>query len=138
LACGIRAAQSDATTTAKEDPAMHDARRLDEFRDRLANARLRLARSVARTDADLEALAARDCREIAEDRATGTVGDLLARLEGQGRHELDEIDAAQARLAAGRYGACEDCHTAIPLARLRAMPATRRCATCETYSEAKR
>ena len=63
---------------------------------------------------------------------------LLARLEGQERHELDEIDAAQARLAAGRYGVCDECHQAIPLARLRVMPAARRCASCETSSEAKR
>jgi DnaK suppressor protein len=117
---------------------MRQTTRLQEFRDRLAAARLRLARTVASTDAELEALAARECREIAEDAATGTVGDLLAKLEGQERHELDEIDAAQARLEAGRYGACEDCHEAIPLARLRARPAARRCASCETYSEARR
>jgi RNA polymerase-binding transcription factor DksA len=117
---------------------MRDTRVLDEFRDRLAGARLRLASTVARTDADFEALASTHCRESAEDPATGTVGELLAQLEGQERHELDEIDAAQARLAAGRYGVCEDCHQAIPLARLRAMPAARRCAICETYSEATR
>jgi DnaK suppressor protein len=117
---------------------MRDTSRLEEFRDRLASARLRLAHTVASTDAELEALAAKDCREIAEGAATGIVGDLLTRLEGQERHELDEIDAAQARLAAGRYGVCEDCHRPIPLARLRALPAARRCAACETYSEAKR
>jgi RNA polymerase-binding transcription factor DksA len=117
---------------------MRDPRQLDEFRDRLSAARLRLARTVARTDADLEALACTSCRESAEDPATGTVGDLLARLDGPERRELEEIDAAQARLAAGRYGSCEDCHIAIPAGRLRQMPAARRCANCETYSEAKR
>jgi RNA polymerase-binding transcription factor DksA len=117
---------------------MLEARTLDEFRDRLAGARLRLARTVATTDADLEALACRYCREIAEDPATGTVGDLLAKLEGETRQELIEIEAAQARVEAGRYGICEDCHEAIPLARLRAMPAARRCAICETDRQAKR
>src|ERR1043166_8250532 len=58
------------------------ARFEEEFRDRLAAARLRLARSVATTDAELETLAARESREIAEDVATGTVGDLLSRLAG--------------------------------------------------------
>jgi DnaK suppressor protein len=117
---------------------MRDTRLLQEFGDRLVNARLRLARSAARTDADLEALAARECREIAEDPATRTVGDLLARIDGEQRHELEEIDSAQARLAAGRYGMCEDCHKPIPLERLRATPTARRCALCETYSEAQR
>ena len=117
---------------------MRDTRLLEEFKDRLSAARLRLARTVAITDAELETLGPHDGREIGEEAATGAVAGLLARLEGQERHELDEIDAAQARLAAGRYGVCDECHEAIPLARLRAMPAARRCASCETSSEAKR
>ena len=117
-------------------PSIADTRHLiDEFRDRLAAARLRLARTVATTDEDLEALAARESREIAEDAATGTVGDLLSRLQGQERYELDEIDAAQARLEAGLYGTCEGCHHPIPLARLRAVPAARFCTICQDRTE---
>lgn len=108
-----------------------DARTREEFRERLAAARLRLARSVATTDADLETLAARDSRECAEDVATGTVGDLLDRLTGEDRQKLIEIDAAQDRLAGGHYGICQDCHASIPLARLRVVPTTRRCGGCE-------
>ena len=61
---------------------MREIRLMQEFEDRLVGARLRLARSVATTDAELEALGARECRESAEDRAIGTVGDLLAKLQG--------------------------------------------------------
>jgi hypothetical protein len=75
-------------TTHKATP---ESRLLGEFRDRLAGARLDLARTVATTDADLETLAAHESREIAEDPATGTVGDLLSRLEGRERRQLDEI-----------------------------------------------
>jgi RNA polymerase-binding transcription factor DksA len=114
------------------------ARFEEELGDRLLSARLRLARMVATTDDELETLAARESREIAEDAATGTVGDLLSRLQGRERHELDEIDAAQRRLEAGVFGTCEGCHHAIPLARLRAMPAARRCATCQTREETER
>jgi DnaK suppressor protein len=103
----------------------------EEFRDRLAGARLMLARTVAKTDDELETLAARESREIAEDIATGTVGELLSRLEVQERRELDEIDDAQARLEAGVFGACEGCHKPIPLKRLRALPTARRCAVCQ-------
>jgi len=106
-----------------------------EFRDRLAAARLTLARTVATTDEEMETLAARESREIAEDRATGMVSDLLSRLGGRERRELDEIDAAQARLAAGVFGACESCHKPIPLKRLRAMPAARHCAFCQDELE---
>ena len=118
--------------------ASPSTRVMAEFRDRLLAARLSLARTVATTDAELETLAARESRELAEDAALGTVGELLGRLDGQARHELDEIDAAQARLEAGVFGACQTCHRAIPLARLRAMPTARQCAVCQEREESSR
>jgi len=108
----------------------------EEFRDRLASARLNLARTVAISDDDLEAIAAHECREIAEDPATGTVGELLTRLEGPGLDALAEIDAAQARLETGTFGRCETCRQPIPLARLRATPTARRCGDCGDGSPA--
>jgi DnaK suppressor protein len=111
---------------------------LEEFRDRLAWARLRLARSVARTDDDLEAIAAHECREEAEEAAMGTVGGLLARLEGPARDELKEIDAAQARLETGTFGLCETCRRPMALARLRTTPTLRRCGVCEEKEAAPR
>jgi DnaK suppressor protein len=109
-----------------------------EFRGRLAAGRLRLARIVAATDEELQALARREAPEIAEGAATDVLGGILERLEGRERHELDEIDAAQARLEAGVFGVCERCHQAIPLARLRAMPTARHCAICQAHQEAAR
>lgn len=41
-----------------------------------------------------------------------------------------EVDAALARLAAGTYGTCERCGSAIPEGRLEARPATRTCVGC--------
>lgn len=113
-------------------------KRQAEFRNRLAAARLRLARTVAATDEELKALARHEPREIAEDAATDSLGAMLERLEGRERHELDEIDAAQARLEAGLFGVCERCHEAIPLARLRAMPTARHCAICQADHETAR
>ena len=107
------------------------ARFEEEFRDRLTATRLALARTIATTDEELETLAARESREIAEDAATGTVGDLLSRLQDPDWQELDEIDAAQARLEAGVFGVCEGCRRTIPLKRLRALPTARQCASCE-------
>jgi RNA polymerase-binding transcription factor DksA len=108
-----------------------ESQRLEEFRDRLAWARLRLARTAATTDDDLEAIAAHECREEAEEAAMGTVGGLLARLEGPAREELAEIDAAQARLESGIFGLCQTCRRPIALARLRATPTLRCCGVCE-------
>ena len=109
---------------------------VDEFRQRLSAARLRLARVAAVTEADLETLAARESREAAEDVAVGTVGDLLARLQGVERRELEEIEAAQQRLEAGEYGVCESCERPISLGRLRAAPAARICTLCQLQTEA--
>jgi hypothetical protein len=46
-----------------------------------------------------------------------------------------EIDAALERLLKGAYGKCERCRKAIPVARLRALPATRFCKRCAGRSE---
>lgn len=43
------------------------------------------------------------------------------------RRELDEVEAAIARLAEGTYGACVVCNAVIPDERLEAMPATKWC-----------
>jgi len=44
---------------------------------------------------------------------------------------LGEIDAAKARLRAGKFGVCEACASDIPHTRLDAIPWARRCVGCE-------
>ena len=46
--------------------------------------------------------------------------------------QIDELDAALARLAAGGYGRCEVCGEPIGAARLEARPAARTCIRCAT------
>lgn len=48
----------------------------------------------------------------------------------QVRDQIDETEAALARVDAGRYGVCEVCGEEIPTARLAARPVARRCVTC--------
>ena len=110
-------------------------RQREEFRERLAAARRALGRTVSTTEEEMQTLAPHESREIGEDAASSMAGSVLAQLDGQERHELDEIDAAQARLEAGTFGTCESCHQAIPLARLRAMPTARYCAICQVQME---
>lgn len=48
--------------------------------------------------------------------------------------ELRELEAARARLDAGSFGQCIDCHEEIEYSRLRAQPAALRCVDCQrTY-----
>lgn len=63
---------------------------------------------------------------------------VLSRLETRERRALDEVLAAEARLAAGTYGWCETCGVPIPVARLRALPETRCCVACQARAELPR
>jgi RNA polymerase-binding protein DksA len=49
--------------------------------------------------------------------------------------ELRDVDDALARLRAGDYGECMDCGIDIPLKRLQAQPAARRCVKCQEAFE---
>jgi DnaK suppressor protein len=106
-----------------------------EFERRLRDARRQVWRTVARTEAELATLEAHQAGAPTEDAATATVTDILSRLDGAERRLLEEIAAAQARLATGAFGACERCATPIPLPRLRAVPTARLCIDCERAAE---
>ena len=108
---------------------------IPEFERRLQDARREVWRTVATTDEELDTLEAHQAGELIDDAATAGIADVLARLEGRERHLLDEIGAAQARLAAGTFGACAACGEAIALARLRALPTARLCVVCERAAE---
>jgi RNA polymerase-binding protein DksA len=49
--------------------------------------------------------------------------------------ELRDIDEAMERMDTGRYGECVDCGVDIPLKRLQAQPAARRCVKCQEAYE---
>ena len=108
---------------------------VEEFAQRLREARAELYRTVAQTDDELATLEAHQPGAPGEDVNTELATAVLSRLEGQEKHELDEIDAAQARLAAGTFGVCEGCGKPIPLTRLRALPAARSCVPCQLRQE---
>ena len=112
-----------------------DVDRSSEFRGLLREARRQLLRSVVVTDGELASLADHEPGSLVEDSGRETMADLLARVEGRERHELDEIQAAQARLETGSFGVCEDCGGAIPLPRLRAVPWARHCLGCQAREE---
>lgn len=48
---------------------------------------------------------------------------------------LHQIDLALQRLQQGEFGACEDCGSAIPWARLQLQPTALRCVACESARE---
>jgi len=108
---------------------------VEEFVRKLNEARREILRTVATTDGELATLEAHQAGSAIEDVPAETAAAILSRLEGREKHALDALADARARIAAGTYGTCEGCHRAIPLARLRAMPATRYCVACQHREE---
>jgi DnaK suppressor protein len=53
----------------------------------------------------------------------------LSLLQNQ-EHVLEEIADALQRIQEGAFGRCEECQSAIPKARLQALPYTRHCVGC--------
>jgi RNA polymerase-binding protein DksA len=118
-----------------ETPGISSRTLVEEFARRLRGNRRALLRTVALADDELATLEAHQAGPAVEDAATGTVAAILSRVEERQRHELDEIEEALARLENSTFGLCESCGRAIPLARLRAMPAARRCLDCQKKME---
>jgi RNA polymerase-binding transcription factor DksA len=98
-----------------------------EFRQLLRDARGHLLRRVSVTNDEVQGLTDHEPGAFNEDSASAVTADLLDRVGGHNRHELDEIRAAQARLETATFGVCETCGSAIHLSRLRAVPWTLHC-----------
>lgn len=73
------------------------------------------------------------------DSGDEALADLLADLDQaevtRGVREIRDIEAAEARLAAGAYGVCTDCGGDIGFERLLAYPTAKRCHACQRLHE---
>jgi len=109
-----------------------------------------LKRALTKRRESLESEIHTDAAKVREDtfsETTGPVGDsgdeaqadLISDVGNaelsRDLHELREIEAALARMDAGRYGTCADCDGEIDLERLRSEPAARRCIDCQSVYE---
>jgi DnaK suppressor protein len=78
-------------------------------------------------------------RNRMEDTDDWAVADAMANMDiasvSRDLTELTAVEAALARLAEGDYGECVDCGIAIPVARLSAYPAAKRCVSCQEAAE---
>jgi len=106
-----------------------------EFRQLLRDARGQLLRRVSVTNDEVQGLTDHESGALDDGSGSAVAAELLQRIGGHERHELDEIRAAQARLETGSFGVCETCGSAIHLSRLRAVPWTRHCLACQSQEE---
>jgi RNA polymerase-binding transcription factor DksA len=61
--------------------------------------------------------------------------EVSAAVEAAAHLALDDIEAALARMDAGRYGCCAECDAAIPVERLFAIPQAPLCMRCQQRAE---
>jgi DnaK suppressor protein len=73
-----------------------------------------------------------DEADAANDGASNELNTQLAALESR---ELMQVDRAIELIRLGRYGICEICELAIPIERLKALPFTPVCVTCQRVQE---
>ena len=81
---------------------------------------------------ELREQTAGDVVDFALDSAQHEINSQLAEVESR---ELASIENALERMRAGHFGACEQCATRIPMARLNALPYATLCIDCQREAE---
>jgi DnaK suppressor protein len=108
----------------------------DAVRADLQRRRRAILETTRRAAAELDALRSAEREpEFEEGAQTEHEAFTLSRLGEAQRRELQQIDAAIARLDAGEYGLCADCEQEIDPRRLKALPYALLCAECATRRE---
>jgi DnaK suppressor protein len=110
---------------------------LDRFRTRLDEERERLRKMLRDIEADREEVR---LTETSSDRSpdpnTAEGGSLAFEMEKElslwqnTKDILTNVEEAIERIDEGKYGLCDECGAAIPVARLDALPYTKLCVTC--------
>jgi DnaK suppressor protein len=103
-------------------------RHLVQRRDELTNREIRVQRDLARAAEPLVPDFADRAIQLQNDEPLEAIG-------AAARDELEKIDAALERLAAGNYETCEICEEPIGATRLAVVPYARTCADCALDAE---
>ncbi|HEY8054224.1 MAG TPA: TraR/DksA C4-type zinc finger protein [Steroidobacteraceae bacterium] len=102
----------------------------DAVRQRLLRRRDELRQRATETNADLRHEADPLSADFAEQVTQRENDDVLGALSESAQAELQQVDGALRRLAAGRYTYCAVCGEQIEPERLAAVPYTDRCRIC--------
>lgn len=107
---------------------------LERYRETLQTLRKRLTGDVSHladeAQRDKENAKLAPASDLADQGADSYEYEFTLSLLQNQEQTLGEIDDALERLRQGRFGACEECGTAVSKARLQALPYTRHCVSC--------
>jgi len=113
-------------------------RDIGRLRKMLLKRRQEIFEWLRRFESDWQASGERDI-ELEEEAQKAGLTSHYNRLDQRRQEELEEVDLALCRMAAGSYGICENCQKLISLKRLEVLPATRLCRECaQKYKEEQR
>jgi len=137
-AAAKKAAPRKATGTTKKKAAVLD-KFLEGQLEELERERANYLRQAETLQAEADSLTEdREPGDVQFDEESGE-GDTLAvererdlALSAQARAAIDQIDTAIAKIHDGTYGRCENCGTAIPKERLKALPYAALCVKCKS------
>jgi DnaK suppressor protein len=118
----------------EEEQVLMDPDTCATYRQRLIEQQERLVQRIFELEEDLQHMSAREIEYVDRAQAQAS-GEMLSKLDEQGRREWDAIQEALARIVSGTYGDCTRCGKAIEPARLDAMPMARRCTHCQEVVE---
>ncbi len=104
------------------------------MREAMARQRLQLLSVVQSTQAQM-AEKSGDLPDVSDRASEGSEDELSVGLIAIEAAQLDDIEAAIARIDDGTYGLCLDCGRPIPRKRLEVLPFARRCLPCEGANE---
>ncbi|MGH7930913.1 MAG: TraR/DksA family transcriptional regulator [Candidatus Binatia bacterium] len=96
-----------------------------------------IVKDLVATQRGLDSFAEERETELYEAAQEELMARVLRQLGGRAKQQLDEIEAALAKIADGEYGICAECEEDIPVARLRVMPAAEYCVPCASKREAE-
>ena len=112
-----------------------DSSKAPQFRQRLSSRAAELQRILQGQAALAESSDAHevsDFKDIADQERLALVDDVQA---AHAAAELEQVVAAERRIASGTFGQCLDCEAPIDLLRLTALPATPYCTACQSVHE---
>ena len=118
---------------------MASKRDLAALRRLLQRRRHELLETTASGDREILSLRNQTRDPESEESAQVEVADFaLSHVLESRRAEIDEVDAALARMDSGTYGLCAECHQPVPMSRLKALPYTLLCEEDAERNEADR
>lgn len=110
----------------------------NRLRSRRKQLRDEIRETLLRIDAERYTTIAGQLAESHEQSLTGLLAEVGHADVARDVEEVQDIEAALGRLAAGTYGQCTSCGIAIPAARLDAYPTAKRCLPCQQKHEEAR